>query len=243
MRRVLLLSILFMLLIAACAPAAATEEPVGATDEPTSPPATEEAAPAPGPVGPAEEAVIKQLAENLGLDESDISVLSSEEVEFGDACLDVEVEGLSCAQVVTSGRVILLEAEEVQYAYHTSEDGSRIQPATPALTWKREGGIAGFCDQLMVFRSGEVFTSKCNSQGEGKMSTLASLLSPQELAQFNDWMAEFGEAELDASDPEGVADRMVVTLEVFGAGEEPPTEAEQQEMFEFAQDMYTEMSR
>jgi hypothetical protein len=187
--------------------------------------------------------VVEQIAENLDLAESDISVISSEEVEFGDACLDVEVEGVLCAQVVTPGRVIVLEADGIEYTYHASEDGSRIQPATLAMTWKREGGIAGFCDILTVFRSGEVYTGKCNSQDEGRMGTFASLLSSQEVTQFHSWMAELGEAELDASDPEGVADRMIVTLEFFGAGDEPPTESEQQELFEFAQDLYTELAR
>lgn len=193
--------------------------------------------------GPAEATVIKQMAENLGLQESDISVLSSEEVEFGDACLGVAVEGILCAQVVTPGRIIVLEANGVQYEYHTSADGSRVQPATPALIWKREGGIAGFCDTLTVFRSGEVYTSKCNSQAEGVMDTFANLLSAQEQAQFNDWITKFGEADLDASDPAGVADRMVVTLKFAGAGNKAPTKAEQQQLFEFAQDVYNKLAQ
>jgi hypothetical protein len=192
---------------------------------------------------PAEAAVIRQLAKNLGLQEDDIAVLRSEEVEFGDACLGVPIEGMLCAQVITPGREIVLEADGIQYAYHTSEDGSRIQPATPALLWRREGGIAGFCDVLTVFRSGEVFTSKCNSQAEGMISTFATLLSAQERQQFNEWMKKFGEAELDASDPAGVADRMMVTLSIAGAGDEPPTEAQQQELFEFAQELYQKLAQ
>jgi hypothetical protein len=243
MRKILLFSILFTLVIAACAPAAATEGPLDVSEQPTSSPAPEEATSEPVSAGPAEEAVIKQLAANLGVEQSDISVLSSEDVEFGNACLDVAVEGMLCAQILTPGRVIVLEADGVEYTYHTTEDGSRVQPATPAMMWKREGGIAGFCDQLFVFRSGEVFISKCNSQTEGMMSTLANLLSPQEVTQFNDWMAEFDKAKLDASDPKGVADRMVVTLQIIGAGEKTPTEAEQQELFDFAQELYTKLAR
>jgi hypothetical protein len=193
--------------------------------------------------GVAELAVIKQLAANLGLTEGDISVASSEAVEFGDACLGVAMEGLMCGQVVTPGRIIVLEAKGVQYAYHTSEDGSRIQPATTALVWKREGGIAGFCDILTVFRSGEVYTSSCKSQADGKMGTLAKLLSAQEQKQFNDWLTRFGEADLDASDPAGVADRMMVTLKVFGSGNKPPSTAEQQQLFEFAQALYTKLAK
>jgi hypothetical protein len=187
--------------------------------------------------------VIKQLAANLDLKESDITLVSNEETEFGDACLGVAMEGVMCAQVVTPGRIIVLEANGVQYEYHTSEDGSRVQPASLALVWKREGGIAGFCDTLTIFRSGEVFTSKCNAQAEGRMGTVADLMTAKERQQFSDWMAKFGEAKLDASDPKGVADRMVVTLEIFGAGSSQLTNSEEQVLFKFAQSLYQELAQ
>ena len=193
--------------------------------------------------GAAEETVIKQLAANLGLQESDIQVISSEAVEFRDACLGVAQEGVMCAQVVTPGRIILLEANGIQSEYHTSEAGSRVQPATLALVWKREGGIAGFCDILTVYRSGEVFTANCKSNAEGRMGTFADLLSAAEKEQFNSWIAEYGEVKLDASDPEGVADRMVVTLEFFGTGSGQPTDSEQQAMFNFAEELYQKLSQ
>ena len=243
MRRVLYFSLLLVLMVAACAPAAATEAPADVSEEPTSAPEAGELTPGPEAIGPVETAAIKQLAMNLGLQEEDIAVLRSEEVEFSDACLGVAIEGMLCAQVITPGREIVLEADGIEYAYHTSTDGSRIQPATPALLWKREGGIAGFCDTLTVFRSGEVFTSKCNSQAEGMTGSFATLLSAQERKQFTEWMAELGAAELDASDPAGVADRMMVTLSIAGAGDETPTEAQQQQLFEFAQDLYQELAQ
>lgn len=253
MRRVLFVLALFVTMTTACAPAAATEEPAGnatseeltATSETERPDPTGQPATSPPegiPTGPGEQTVVKQLATSLGLEVSEISVLSSEEVEFGNACLDVAMEGIMCAQVITPGRIIVLEAEGLQYAYHTTEDGSRVQPATLALVWKREGGIAGFCDLLTVFRSGEVFASRCKSEADGKMSTLATLLSAQERRQFQEWMRELGEAELDASDPRGVSDRMEVTLKIVGHGEEPPTTAQQEDLFEFAQDLYQKVS-
>ena len=103
------------------------------------------------PGGVIEKAVIKQLASNLGLKESDISVVSTATVEFPDSCLGVAMADVMCAQMVTPGQIIVLQANNVQYKYHVNSDGSMIQPATIALTWKREGGIAGFCDNLTVF--------------------------------------------------------------------------------------------
>jgi len=40
--------------------------------------------------------------------------------------------------------------------YRTNQDGMQIRPATVLMTWKREGGIAGFCDYITVF-----FQVKC----------------------------------------------------------------------------------
>ena len=237
MRRFLLISLLFVLLIAACAPAAATEGPSGVTEPP------EDDIPDMETLGAAEQAAIEQLTESLGLEATDIVFISSEETEFSDACLEVTVEGISCSQVLTPGRIITLEANGIEYIYHASEDGSQVQPASIALIWQREGGIAGFCDTLTVFRSGEVFAGTCKSQSEGTEGTLATLLSAQEREQFNEWMAEFGEVDLDDSDPAGVADRMMITLQISGVGDEQPTESQQQELFAFAQDLYQELTR
>jgi hypothetical protein len=190
-----------------------------------------------------EQVVIKQLAANLGLQESDISVVSSTTIEFNDACMGVAMEGIMCAQVVTPGHIIVLEANGVQYEYHTSADGSRVQPATLAMVWKREGGIAGFCDTMTVFLSGEVYSTQCKPQAEGRMGTFANLLSSDQQKQFMDWMAQFGEENLDASDPKGVADRMVVTLNLFGTGNKQLTKSNQQALFEFAQNLYQKLSQ
>lgn len=193
--------------------------------------------------GDVEQQVIKQLAANLGLQESDISVVSSEEVEFGDACLGVAMEGVMCAQVITPGRIIVLETNGMQYEYHTTADGSRVQPATLALVWKREGGIAGFCDTLTVFLSGEVYANRCKGQPEGKMDTLAHILSATEQKQFSKWVSDFGQVSIDASDPKGVSDQMIITLNFWGTGNKQPTKAEQQVLLEFAQNLYQKMSQ
>jgi len=190
-----------------------------------------------------EEIAIKQLAENLGLKESDISVVSNTTIEFNDACMGVAMEGVMCAQVITPGHIVVLEANGMQYEFHTDANGSRVQPASLAMVWKREGGIAGFCDTMTVFRSGEVYTSQCKPQPEGRMGTFANLLSSSEQEQFMDWIAQFGEAHLDASDPAGVADQMKVTLDLFGTGSKQTSKSDQQALFEFAQNLYQKVSK
>ena len=192
--------------------------------------------------GLGEDSLIAQLAENLGLNKNDIAVVSRKDVEFADACMDVAMQDVMCAQVITPGKIIVLEANGIQYEYHTSVDRSRVQPATVALTWKREGGIAGFCDNMTVFLSGEVYVNNCKGQPEGRMVTFATLLTASELKQFNAWIEEFGQADLDASDPEGVSDRMVRTLSFFGNGNGKLVVSDEEALFTWAQDLFQKAS-
>jgi hypothetical protein len=245
MKKVFIGLIVLMFMLAACAPGS-TEQPSFLNDDPSYPNPSY-----PGPSypndsspvtwTPVEEAVIKQLAGNLGLKIGDISVVSNESIEFSDSCMDVSMPEVMCAQVITPGHIIVIEADGVQYEYHTDEDGTRITPATVALTWKREGGIAGFCDNLSVFLSGEVYGSQCRT-GDSRMATFVYLFSATEQKQFASWAAKYEEVNIDASDPKGVSDRMVVTLTFIGQGDQqviPVTD--QQEMLEFAQALYQDL--
>ncbi len=185
--------------------------------------------------------LIQQLAENLGLNTGAISVISNEPVEFSDTCLGVMMQDVMCAEVITPGNIVILEAEGIQYEYHVSEDGSRIQPATLALTWKREGGIAGFCDSLTVFLSGEVYGNQCKSQPNGTMGTFASLLLSAEKDQFAAWIDEYGSVTLDASDPKGVADGMTNIVILYGSGGGKPGEPTEGEIFAWVQELFQKL--
>jgi hypothetical protein len=191
--------------------------------------------------GSVEAQVINQLASNLGLNESDISIISNVDIEFSDACLGVAMHNVVCAEMVTPGKIIVLEANGVQYEYHVSNDGTHVQPATLALTWTREGGIAGFCDSLTVFLSGEVYGDQCRSEPNSSMGTFADLLSGTEREQFDTWVKELGQVDLDASDPEGVSDRMEVKLMFYGSGSGTLGKTDQQELLLWVQNLYQKL--
>ena len=188
-----------------------------------------------------EKALVAQLAGNLGLNEADITVVSSQEFEFTDACLGVVMQDVMCAEVITPGRIVTLEADGVQYEYHASEDGSHIQPATFALTWSRSGGIIGFCDSLTVFLSGEVYGNQCKSQPNGAMGTFENLLSPDEKKQFDTWIEEYGSVSLDASDPKGVADGMTNIVMLYGLGKGKPGKPIKGDIFAWAQELFQKL--
>jgi len=241
MRRVLFIFALFILMLTACAAeAGATEE--ASTPEPAP---TEQSVPTESPVEltPVEDAVVAQLAESLDISPDDITVVSTEEVEWPDGCLGIQMEGLMCTQAIVPGYRVILEANGREVEYHTNEDATQIRPATVLVTWTREGGIAGFCDHLTVYLSGEVHKTSCKSD-QFVEESLIGVLSETELEKMNEWVESYGSVNIDASDPIGVSDRMVVTLEFMGLGsEETISAANEQELLEFAQSLYQDLSK
>ena len=191
--------------------------------------------------GSIESVLTAQLANNLGLNLSDVSVVSSEAVEFPDTCLGVQMQDVMCAEAVTPGRIVVLESGGVHYEYHVNEDGSIIQPATLVLTWSRVGGIAGFCDSLTVFLSGEIYGNHCKSQPNETMGTFANLLSAEERAQFDKWVKELGRVDIDASEPKGVSDQMEIKLIFYGMGQRSLKKADEQELFLWVQNLFQKL--
>jgi hypothetical protein len=68
----------------------------------------------------------QDLAGKLGIPMSQITVVSMTPVEWPDSCLGVSTPGIMCAQIVTSGYLIVLEAEGTEYNYHTDLTGENI---------------------------------------------------------------------------------------------------------------------
>lgn len=188
---------------------------------------------------PAAQAAIAALMKALGLPADQIRVVSVAAREWSDACLGVSVPGMACAEVITPGYSVVLEANEGQlYEYHTNEDGTSVQAASVALSWNRNGGIAGFCDELIVYRSGEIVAYNCGSENvaQGALATL----DDAQVAQFSELLAKYGPVTI-MQDDGAVADSMQVGLNLAGTGTEQPDEAGQQALLDWATNLYTQL--
>ena len=218
---------LIILVLAACSPQAQATEVPPVIEEPATEISEE--------LTPAQQAAISEIAQNLGLNEDQIKIVSTEAVEWPDSCLGISEDDTACAEVITPGYRVLLEVMGNQVEYRTDADGTVILPATPALTWERVGGIAGFCDSIKVYLSGEIRASNCKT-AQAAENRLSEVLSAEEIAMLNGWISTYGEIEIDASDPKGVSDRMTVNLKLFGTGNEQLISTEvEQALLQFAQ--------
>ena len=181
------------------------------------------------------------LAQALGIANVSIKLVSATLIQWADSCLGVSLPGSACAQHVTPGYLIVLEANGVQYEYHTNQDGSLIIPGSLALVWRRIGGIAGFCDTLVLYRSGEAQAEFCKPNTGGADASQATLLTADEQDHLAGWLQQFGTVSIDQESPANASDQMSVTLTLYGAGSAQPTEAEQQAMLDFAQTVYARL--
>ncbi|MEO5886352.1 MAG: hypothetical protein ABIQ77_01700 [Anaerolineales bacterium] len=231
MNKVWISIILLIWMFTACAPQTPTDQPSILIEMPT-------LTHIPADLTPAQRAATAALSESLGLPADKITLVSTEAVDWPDGCLGVVDEGLDCAQVITPGFRVILEANGRQVEYRTNEDGTYLRPATVALTWKREGGIAGFCDYMTVYLSGEVHGGSCK-QGQYAEERLIDVLSKEEIAKLDKWVNNYGNINIDASDPKGVSDRMVVVLTLIGTGVQQILSASnERELLNFAQELH-----
>jgi hypothetical protein len=122
LRRLLPLAAALALLLAACVPLPGT--PQSGTAIPTGESPASGAVETPSPAAAAAQAA---LAEKLGLPASQIAIVSVEAVEWPDACLGAAGEGEMCAQVITPGYRVVLEANGKQYEVHTDESGKNVR--------------------------------------------------------------------------------------------------------------------
>ncbi len=116
------------------------------------------------------------------------------------------------------------------------EDGSPSD--AEVLTWHREGGLAGFCDELTVLGNGRVVVSTCRG-GEDAVVAEGNL-TPEQQAQLEEWASRLKGFDLEETDP-ATADAMTVRLALAGRGSEEATEQDLQAIRDYAASLYLDI--
>ncbi len=116
--RVLFNIVFALLLVAACAPM-----PTATPDAPSTPPGA--------PPEPSFAQAQTVLAGRLGLTSEAITVISTEPVDWPNACLGLAAADELCAEVITPGYRIVLEAAGQRYTVHTDLSGEQARLAEP----------------------------------------------------------------------------------------------------------------
>lgn len=122
----LLLSTALLMLAAACQPAGNDPGAPAATETPAPTATPEEEATPESQYPAAVDAARRHLATTLGIDAGAITVASFEAREWPNACLGLPAEGQMCAEVITPGYLVVLNAEEQTHRARTNQDGSVV---------------------------------------------------------------------------------------------------------------------
>jgi hypothetical protein len=105
-----------------------------------------------------------------------------------------------------------------------------------ALIWQREGGIAGFCDDLKIFRSGLVVSTSCKTGADRPQDI--RWLNAAQLDQFFGWLDTLQTSDGRQIDP-AVVDQMRITWILSANGRRQPTESERQAIQAFAAEVFS----
>lgn len=104
------------------------------------------------------------------------------------------------------------------------------------LSVHREGGLAGVCEDIALYASGELSITSCKGNGQ----TLATgRLGSTQLEQLFSWVDTYTSVEADHNE-EVPADGLANHLVFVGRGDVLPGEAEQEAMLTFAGELYAQ---
>jgi hypothetical protein len=192
---------------------------------PTLAPATKEVeGGAPDQWPPVVEMVHHAFAQELGLEDGEVSVVAADQCEWPDDCLGAALPGEACGGGRVVGYRVVLELAGERYTYHTDEAGALVRPVMPEglgeaetlLLWTREDATG--CAMAMVSETRAEF-------GPCSGLALRGMLTPAQQTTVRDWVARF--APFEAQTPAGY-------VQLAGRGAVQATPDEQRQVAEWA---------
>lgn len=122
-------------------------------------------------------------------------------------------------------------AEWASQVAQEAETGSATATQGLALVWHREGGIAGFCDDLSVYVTGVAYGSDC--RGNTIQNLGSRRLTADELAEFYTWVDTLASFQETQKDP-ATADAMSIGIMLAGRGQQAATQQDKDAISQFA---------
>ncbi len=119
-------------------------------------------------------------------------------------------------------------AELAHWLTETAVAGRSSAADHLAFSWHREGGIAGFCDDLAVYSTGLAQATSCRG------TNVSAWLSNEQLAQLYDWRDTLQGFDFEQADAAGAADGLRHAVMFMGNGRNQPTETQKQAVLTLA---------
>ncbi|RME48821.1 MAG: hypothetical protein D6791_02400 [Chloroflexi bacterium] len=113
-------------------------------------------------------------------------------------------------------------------------------PPTPGpvvMQFRRQGGIAGLCDEVKVHSGGIIEYHTC-----GQPVNTATL-TPEERQELADWVKELSAFTFKQEDNPGGPDNLMRELEFAGQGSTPATDEQKRTMLSWIEGIYAELAQ
>ena len=183
---------------------------------------------------PAKSTITSQF-QSIYLDPEQVKIISSEMVEWPDSCLGIEQLGVDCTPENTPGYAVVLEANGLQFAYHSNEVGSQVHPATPGLIWTRDDGGISVCDRLIIFLPDTAYICWCDEGETHAVSVnLQEILSEEEYQLFIDSLTTFSQNTVNQTSS-AETNPVMVSLTFHGQGNTFPSAKQQKSLVSMAE--------
>lgn len=116
----------------------------------------------------------------------------------------------------------------------TGAEGTGAESLGGGITWRREGGIAGFCDIVTLSADGSATVSTCRADPSETLA--APELTATQASLVADWVERFRSFERKQTDPAS-ADAMTIVIVFDGEGTAEPAENDLAAMSALAQEV------
>jgi hypothetical protein len=173
--------------------------------------------------------------QTIYIDPDQVKILNTEVVEWPDSCLGIEQIGVDCIPETTTGFVVVLEVKGLQFAYHSNDIGSQVQPATQGLIWTRDDGSQTMCDRLIIFLPDTANVCWCeNGEMHAKKVNLQEILNEEEYELMIDSLTTFSKNTVNQSSSDQ-SQPVMVSLTFNGQGDTFPNADQQASLNKMAE--------
>lgn len=187
------------------------------------------------------------LAHEINQPVDEISLISSEKVEWNNSCLGASEPGEVCAEVITPGYRIVLDTPKGLYEIHTDLSGKsfRIVPTGKAtadnlaVVWERSGGIAGICQRLTITINQSYSIEDCRNH----QLISGGNLNQDQWSQIQKWLERFISFNWHSNPPQGSADMFTDGLTFNGKGSTTPSQNDEENIAQYLSDLSTELTK
>lgn len=107
------------------------------------------------------------------------------------------------------------------------------------VAWHREGGLAGFCDDVTVYVTGDAYVTSCRGNQPQELGRVR--LAPDQLGIVYDWVDTLQSFEVEQTDP-ATEDAMTIRMVFSGAGTAAANEAVEQAITDLALTLINEVT-